>query len=180
MDEKVISFREARIRRAVQRREYDRRVSSLRCSAYQHSVNCSEKKSYPSETEIEFNKEYTELIDALSSRHRKYRYPTILSGYRKEINPVDALYQNLQESLFKYNPENEFCVWVINLFKDEVWLSQLLQDLEDDCNSITDFQQRHYKNPNNIGLNKLHILQNIKSNFEHYAELFTMMQSWEE
>jgi hypothetical protein len=147
---------------------------------YMQSVNSTEKKSYLSDTEIEFDKEYADLNKKLLSRHRKYRYPTILSGYRKEINPIDALYQNLQESLFKYDPENEFCVWVINLFKDDTWLTQLLSDLEDDCHAISKFQKKHRNNPNNVGLDKLHILQNIKSNFEHYAELFTMMQSWEE
>jgi hypothetical protein len=101
-----------------------------------------------------------------------------MSGYRKDINPVDALYQNLQEALFCFDKNNKFYVWIISLFRNEEWLDNLLADLHHDCVMISRFQKDNYKNKYNVGINELHVLQNIKSNFAHYKKTFAMMRDY--
>lgn len=155
MDKNIISFNLAKQRRDKQRG-----------SPPMSSLNSTQLDVLPDFIELECDL----LIKGLRSKKLKYKYPTILSGYRKEINPVDALYQNLQESLFKYDPNNEFCMWVISLFEDDEWLSELIKDLEIDCANITQFQIRYRVS------HKFRTLHDIKHNFQHYIKFFNLMR----
>ena len=176
MTAKIIQFTHAKLSRDIQ--QHIARSRQCRQSVYtsaELSPTFYEEKEYYKE---QFNKEYINLVANLKTKSAKYKFPTILSGYRKEINPVDALYQNLQEALFCFDKDDKFYVWIISLFGDEKWLKDLLADLSYDCIAITKFQQDNCKNKYNVGLNELHILQNIKSNFAHYKKTFAMMRNY--
>lgn len=168
MSAKVICFREAKLRLRGQTRE-----AFEECSASANGSTCVLFSNNPKEL---FELEYQNLISNLKTKNQKYRHPTIMGGYRKTINPIDALYQNLQEVLFKYDDDNEFCVWLVNLFEDSEWLDQLLCDIEEDCINISKFQKKHLKYQKNYKLERLHVLQNMKSNFTHYKNVFKMME----
>jgi len=175
MTAKIIQFTQAKLSREIQ---HIARLHQFRQSIYasdECTDTCYGEKEYYKE---KFNKEYSELISCLKTKSPRYKFPTIMSGYRKEINPVDALYQNLQEALFRFDKNNKFYVWIISLFTDEEWLTQLLADLNNDCVTISKFQKENSKNKYGVGLNELHVLQNIKSNFVHYRKAFIMMKGY--
>jgi hypothetical protein len=175
MTAKIIPFTHAKHSRELQEiTRSHQRCQSLYASEEYFDLFYEEKSFYKEQ----FNKEYTELISSLKTKNVKYRMPTVMSGYRKDINPVDALYQNLQEALFCFDKEDKFYMWIICLFKEKLWLDNLLADLTSDCEAISIFQKSNSKNKYNVGLNELHILQNIKSNFAHYKKTFAMMRNY--
>lgn len=176
MTAKIIQFTQAKLSREIH--QNITRSRQLRQSLYasdEYADAYYEEKEYFKE---KFSTEHAELLACLKTKNAKYKFPTVMSGYRKEINPVDALYQNLQEALFKFNKDDKFYVWIISLFKDEEWLNSLLADLQSDCAAISKFQKENSKNKYYIGLNELHVLQNIKSNFSHYRKAFAMMKDY--
>lgn len=176
MTAKIIQFTHAKLSREIQ--QHIARSRQLHQSLYAQD---SYADTFYEEKECfkeEFNRGYNTLVTNLRTKNAKYKFPTVMSGYRKDINPVDALYQNLQEALFCFDKNNKFYVWIISLFRNEEWLDNLLADLHHDCVMISRFQKDNYKNKYNVGINELHVLQNIKSNFAHYKKTFAMMRDY--
>jgi hypothetical protein len=174
MTAKIIQFTQAKRSREIQQMTRTNQLRQIINTVSRYNS----KDLQASEYETKFKKEHDALLTNLRTKKSKYKLPTIMSGYRKEINPVDALYQNLQEALFKFDKNDKFYVWIIALFDNREWLDSLILDLQKDCNDITKFQLENYKNDYGIGLNELHILQNIKSNFAHYRKTFAMMRNY--
>ena len=176
MTAKIIQFTHAKLSREIQ--QNISRSRQLRQSLYgsnEYEETYYEEKEYYKE---KFSKDHAELLACLKTKNAKYKFPTVMSGYRKDINPVDALYQNLQEALFRFDKDDKFYVWIISLFKNKEWLNELLADLHSDCAAISKFQNENSRNKYNVGLNELHVLQNIKSNFSHYRKTFAMMKDY--
>lgn len=128
---------------------------------------------------ILFNQEYNNLIKNFNTRSTYFMFPTILSGYKKGINPADAIYNDLQESLFKYDINNKFYMWTINLFKNEEWVDILCHALQKDIISIDLFQTLKFDPTNGIGDKEIKDLELMKNNFIHYIEVFNSMKTWE-
>ena len=115
MTAKIIQFTHAKLSREIQ--QHVSRSRQLRQSLYgsnEYEETYYEEKEYYKE---KFSKDHAELLACLKTKNAKYKFPTVMSGYRKDINPVDALYQNLQEALFRFDKDDKFYVWIISLFK---------------------------------------------------------------
>lgn len=186
MDAIIISFEEAKIKRElkkIHRTNLLHKLVNSSKNAYASSlkeINTIIKYVYRKEYQQDFTYEYNSLLENLETKQAKFKFPTILSGYRKDMNPIDALYQNLQEALFKYDKDNPICVWIIELFKDEQWLDDLIYAIRKDYTDINNFQHKHYRNEHAIGYGEICVLQNIKTNYAHYIEVFSMMKDWED
>ena len=132
---------------------------------------------------IEYQKEFEEAFSNLKinfkTKQSKYKFPAILKKYREGMNPVRALYFCLQESLFKYDNKNDLDKWVIGLFKDEDWCNDLVQSLQEDCDSISEFQKKYAKNEYKSNYDDLLILSNVRIDFLHYIEVFSIMNEWD-
>jgi hypothetical protein len=167
MSAKIICFLEAQKRLRERAADENQEQRSIAVGSKCRNTSCRPNSFFDN---------YNRLLNNLNSKNTKYRYPTILADYRRSINPVDALYQNLQEVLFKYDEENDFCVWLIDQFKDHRWVDELIRDLKEDCQVITEFQIEHYNKKESEKLEYLNILQNVKTKFRHYIEVFEMMK----
>lgn len=132
------------------------------------------------DAQAQFNCDYAELAN-FKTNDPEFMFPTVLSKYRRGINPVNALYHSLQEALFQYSSDNETYVWIINLFKDKEWLNRLLYAVQKDRDDIQAFCHRYYRaslNSNFIA-NEIRELKQLQKNFDHYAEVFLLMNDWD-
>lgn len=124
-----------------------------------------------------FQEDYESLLKNLETQSGDFRYKEILALYRPGINPVRALYESLQASIFKYEDRTNFDNWVIDLFRNDRWLNQLLKALKRDCQTIKTFQSNNLINDEDV-IEKLNILNNIRSDFIHYITVFKLMKEW--
>ena len=137
-------------------------------------------ESYKQIHQLLFDQEYKKLVNSYHTKRSEFMSPSILSGYRRGINPTDALYNNLQEILFKYDKNEEFCVWVVGLFKNIEWTDRLCAALKRDQEAISKFQEDNFDPYYGVGDQEIIELEKIKNKFAHYAEVFKLMKSWEE
>ena len=125
-----------------------------------------------------FNYDYAYLKDNMHTRSTDFMYPGILNRYRRGINPVAALYNSLQEALFKYDETNKHYVWIVSLFADSDWIANLYEALDSDVTRITSIISK-YRASNSAFINKkLKRLQKLKETFLQFIEVFGMVQEW--
>ena len=107
----------------------------------------------------------------LKTRSCAFMFPTTMAGYRKGINPVDALYNTLQRTLFNFDKKDVYHIWIIGLFKNPDWNNKLQCALIADCETISRRMQIY---PKDKDLDRLYL------KFLHYREVFKLMEYWEE
>lgn len=118
---------------------------------------------------------YNDFIKSMHTRKSIFMFPTMLSGYRHHINPVDTIYNTLQKTLFNYDNKDLTSKWIIELFSDSLWTDKLCDALENDCKNISIYQIKY-----NTHTNEVKELERIRLKFLHYIEVFKLMKSWEE
>ena len=67
--------------------------------------------------------EYFKLLQNLETNDPKYKIPSVLIKYRKDINPIRALKFELQEIMSMYNSlsdiDDDYHMWLATQFKNE-------------------------------------------------------------
>lgn len=125
-----------------------------------------------------FNTDYAIVTTNLRTLSTDFMFPGILNHYRRGINPVTALYNSLQEALFKHHEHNKVYDWTIRLFNNKGWLQSLLSALKQDVKDISHLIKT-YANSNSSFISKqLKHLRTMQENFKHYAEVFVLVQDW--
>jgi len=100
----------------------------------------------------EIDRQYKFLINSFRTNTFIFKYPYTLTNYRRGINPVCALYEELQASLLRYN-RTKFDVWLIEKCKE--LKSDIVTALEHDCIRIKLFMLRYeFSKPLESLLNK--------------------------
>jgi hypothetical protein len=121
-------------------------------------------------------KEYSYTVANLATTHNSFEFSCIRHKYRKNINPVRALYYELREVLNKYNPDNPHHDWVLGLFADTYYKNIVLDALLKDIQRLEKIIKRYYipvaKHTNSIPLELLHAKQ-LVSDFRHYYDVFS-------
>lgn len=127
----------------------------------------------------QFEDKLENLKESFKTHHHNFKFPSILRKYRKGINPVTALYNELQEALFLYNASNDYYVWVISLFKNKAWTESLLTAIEHDIVAIKCFLNEHTAIGTKLYKDDIGTIQNIQKNLAHYYEVFSLMEQWD-
>jgi hypothetical protein len=145
---------------------------------YQATLNGlrEEKKNRKTNLINDFNQDLELLTSGFQTQSSLFMFPTVMSKYRKGINPVTALYNELQKTLFYFNKSNATHRWILKLFKDSDWFNALIKAIDYDYASISRFQQRHLHQVSNKHIEReLSVLNNVKENLLHYKEVFLLM-----
>jgi len=131
---------------------------------------------------LDFQSDLELLKNSFRTESSKFMFPTVLCRYRKGMNPVRALYYELQKTLFQFDKNNKVHVWILELFKDEEWYNELIMALEYDYRSITKFQQKHMPagSTARYAERELSVLNNVKENIKHFKEVFILMKDNED
>ena len=127
---------------------------------------------------LDFENDLELLKDNFETESAQFMFPTVLSQYRRGMNPVRALYYELQKTLFQFDKTNEVHLWMISLFSDEDWYKSLIKALNTDYRAISKFQQKHLPQGATAKSveRELSVLNNVKENLKHFKEVFILMK----
>lgn len=127
-------------------------------------------------------KEYAATMRSLETEKSRFKFPSVLTKYRPNINPVRALYYEVREVGRTYNHENDYHEWLLGLVSDREFNNQLVDALCVDIKRLEKIVSRFYlpllKNTTEIPLELFHARQLIKD-FRHYRTTFINVREWE-
>ena len=126
--------------------------------------------------------EYTILTTSLSTEDTEFIVPSVMSNYRKNINPVRALYYDARELVRAYNSDSEYDIWLSNLVQSPEFNSKIQEALAIDISRLDKMIRRYYwpmvNGSKQIPLELLHARQQLRD-FRHYYEFFRNLKDWD-
>jgi hypothetical protein len=80
------------------------------------------------------------VLDTLETNNDAYSIPEIINRYRDTINPIKALFYDLQEIIFLYDgkPKNRHHMFLIELFKEEKYTDKFVVAIDKDIKRLDD------------------------------------------
>ena len=121
---------------------------------------------------FELEDEYFNLIQNLETNNTKYKIPSILIKYRKDINPIRALKFELQEIMSMYTVEDDYHLWLIKEFKKEEKIKEIMFCVKNDIIKIIEMQKK-FKNAK-----KKYSYFVLPMSYYHFIEMETDMVKW--
>lgn len=116
--------------------------------------------------------EYFELLQKLETNNIKYKIPSILIKYRKDINPIRALKFELEEIMAMPESDDDYHIWLIRQYKNEEKINNIIKDINADLRSIVKMQEK-YKDAK-----KEYPYFVLPMSYYHCIEIETDMKSW--
>lgn len=121
----------------------------------------------------QFDTDYKSLLSNLNSKDTRYKFPTILSKYKKTVNPLYSIQQELQASILQTD-QTHISRWIVNTFLDEMFLCDACKDLENDLLTISLFAKKYKSNHKYIN-KKLKELEKISSKLSYCLSDFELI-----
>mgnify|MGYP001166825661 CR=1 FL=1 len=86
--------------------------------------------------------EYFNLLQNLETNNAKYKIPSVLIKYRKDINPIRALKFELEEIMAMYTIDDDYHIWLIKEFKREEKINEIIFAVKNDIIKIVEMQKK--------------------------------------
>ena len=104
------------------------------------------------------------VLENLATEGSEFAIEEITKRYRESINPVKALYYDLQEIMFLYDskPKNKHHQFLINKFKDIESFEKIIEAVDKDIKDLNECKQR---------INKLKTDHNYPNTTEHLKKI---------
>jgi hypothetical protein len=147
-------------------------------------INAYEKKIKENLDSLKhaLRKDYTSTINLLETESAEFKFPSVLTKYRANINPIRALFYEVREITRSYNLDNDYHVWLIGLLSDHEYNNKIIDALSVDIKRLERIVSRYYlpmtKYTDSIPLELFHARQLIKD-FRHYKNTFMTVKSWD-
>lgn len=116
--------------------------------------------------------EYFNLLQNLESNNTKYKIPSILIKYRKDINPIRALKFELQEIMAMYTIDDDYHLWLIKEFKREEKINEIIFAVKNDIIKIVEMQKKFKR------AKKKHSYFVLPMSYYHCIEMEADMVTW--
>lgn len=124
------------------------------------------------------------VLDTLETSDDKYMIKEVMDRYRESINPVKALYYDLQEIIFLYNdkPKTKHHIFLIDYFRDshkiEPYLLAIDKDLTrlHECKNDIERLKYDYK----INLNSIYAtkIKELSAEMQLWRKLLVKFPEW--
>lgn len=184
----IVCFHQEKIKHYIRKYERTGYLSDFLIPYYDHKVvvNSNKRLSEVTKTinrkqeifkKTQFDTELEKLMMSFSTESSKFMFPTVLAKYRKGINPVKALYNEVQRVMFQYNSNNNEHKWVVSLFKDQLWFNSLISALDVDIEKIHEFQHKWRRQNNEDIKETVEYLYNVTENLNHFKEVFLLINN---
>jgi hypothetical protein len=126
----------------------------------------------------EFITRYVLFIENMSTRSSKFMFPTILSRYKKGINPVHALYNSTQEVILTFQDNNITHTWLIELFDNEEWVMDLISATYRDLTEVELLLADSTSIPSARIRDDIKFLKRLSENLRAYIFTFESVSEW--
>jgi len=124
---------------------------------------------------VTLKKEYVYIMQNLDTERSDFVFPCLENKYRKNINPVRAMYYEYREAAHNYNPENPHHDWVLSTLADIEFKNSLLDCLLKDIQRLEEIIKVYYlpiaRNTKDIPLELVHA-KRLVSDFRHFYQVF--------
>lgn len=94
-------------------------------------------------SKIFLRNEYQRLTGNLATSDYKFIFPTVMSKYRPNINPVRALYYETRELIRRYNHTDERHVWFMEIMTERQFNREIIEALEKDIQNLDNIINRY-------------------------------------
>ncbi len=94
--------------------------------------------------------EYFNLLQNLETNNAKYKIPSVLIKYRKDINPIRALKFELQEIMSMWQLEDDYHKWLVKQFKNKDKINSIITAIKNDMIKIVEMQKKYLNSKKNI------------------------------
>jgi hypothetical protein len=147
-----------------------RKYYKLVVSAFQKYI----KNSAELDLQLRYDLEdvYYTVTNNLKTCDRKYIFPSVLKSYHKNINPVRALYFEIQEIDIVFDKDNPDHVFVIDKIKDRKFIELLIQDIKADIRSLQSLEKRFMETK------KAFDFFSLPMTYYHTQEMIKDMKKW--
>ena len=126
-------------------------------------------------------KDYARVMKNQSTEHDSFRFKEVMNSYRPAMNRVRALYYESREVTRRYNPENPYHYWLVDLITDREFNNIVLDALGADTKKLERIIKRYYfplvEHGDGVPLEMFHAKQQLKD-FRHYYMFFRNIKSW--
>lgn len=115
---------------------------------------------------------YFTITNNLMTKDVQYFFPSVLNKYRRDINPVRALYFDVLELEVDFNHPDGNQEFIISKFKDTVFFRKLMHDIETDINSLEMIENKFED------AKKSYPFFTFPLSFYHTQEMIKDMKKW--
>lgn len=129
---------------------------------------------------VTFMEEYYYFYTNQCTKENKWYHTIVMSKYRKNINPIRAMYYEVLNLMSAYNPENEVHQFVVDLFSDAEWRNSIITCITKDIRVIDKITST-FKNPlEKIGEKPFEFLYlvELKKDLVSARSIFRSMEHW--
>ena len=116
--------------------------------------------------------EYFNLLQNLETNNAKYKIPSVLIKYRKDINPIRALKFELQEIMSMWQLEDDYHKWLVKQFKNKDKINSIITAIKNDMIKIVEMQKKY------LNAKKKYSYFVLPMSYYHCVEIETDMKSW--
>ena len=116
---------------------------------------------------------YFNVNEELKTKNMEYKIPGLLVKYRPGINPVRAMYFEVQELMtMEFNFENVVHQQIFSFFRDKIAYEKFINDINFDINQLTKLE-KHYQYSR-----KLHSGFEYPMSYYHIQEMIKDMKKY--
>ena len=114
------------------------------------------------------------VLENLSTESQEFAIEEIMKRYRESINPVKALYYDLQEIMFLYDgrPKNKHHQFLIDRFREIQAFEKIIVAIDRDIRDLAECKQRVNK------LKNEHNYPNTSEHLKRIVDLHNEMLQW--
>ena len=127
-----------------------------------------------------FMEEYYYFYMHQCTEEKKWHHEIVMSKYRKNINPIRALYYETLNLMSAYNPENEVHQFVVDLFLDAEWRNAIITCITKDIKVIDKITSTYHYPLEKIGEKPFEFLYlvELKKDLVSARSVFRSMEHW--
>ncbi len=129
---------------------------------------------------VTFMEEYYYFYTNQCTKEDKWYYDIVMSKYRKNLNPIRALYYEILSIMSAYNPENEAQQFIVDLFLDSEWRNSIINCVNKDIRVIDKITSTYHYPLEKIGDKPFEFLYlvELKKDLVSARSVFRSMAHW--
>lgn len=129
---------------------------------------------------VTFMEEYYYFYTTQCTKESKWHHEIVMSKYRKNINPIRAMYYEVLNLMSAYNPENEVHQFVVDLFTDAEWRNAIINCISKDIKVIDKITSTYHYPLEKIGEKPFEFLYlvELKKDLVSARSVFRSMEHW--
>ncbi len=129
---------------------------------------------------ITFMEEYYYFYTNQCTKEKKWYHEIVMSKYRKNLNPIRALYYEILDIMSAYNPDSQVHQFVVDLFLDAEWRNSIVRCISKDIRVIDKIVSTYSFPLNKIGDKPFEFLYlvELKKDLTSARGVFRAMAHW--